>query len=161
MLERSGITTLRKSGPIVSAYRDLQKLSTHLWGHLIFAHQCSMGQTRRRSRGGALLTQVRKASLRANAQKISGKLKPSVSSYVSRKFRVKSLHRPGAEKYIGSIIREIKDQHAENAAYEAREKELDRELRRMNRKMRKEEKSKRRASNKRFSMKNLFSALPE
>lgn len=121
----------------------------------------SMGQTRRRTRGGALLTQVRKASLRDMAQRSSGKIKPLPSAHASRKFRVKSLHRPGAEKHIGSIIREIKDQYAENAAYEAREKELDRELRRMNRKMRKEEKSKRRASNKRFSMKNLFSTLPE
>jgi len=104
---------------------------------------------------------VRKAGLRDMAQRSSGKLKPLPSAHASRKLRVKSLHRPGAEKHIRSIIREIKDQHAENVAYEAREKELDRELRRMNRKMRKEEKSKRRASNKRFSMKNLFSTLPE
>ena len=105
----------------------------------------SMGQTRKRGKGGALLTQARKATFRAQAQKTSGKLKPSMSSHISRKFRIRSLHRPKAKKYVGSIIREIKEHEAENAAYEAREKELDRELRRMNRKMRKEEKSKHKA----------------
>jgi hypothetical protein len=120
-----------------------------------------MGQTRRRSKGGALLSQARKATLRAQAQNTSGKLKPSLSSHVSRKFRMKTLHRPEARKYLGRIIHQIKEDEAENAAYEARQKKedrrLDMELRRMNRKMRKEEK----ASTKRFSMKNLFSALPE
>ena len=111
------------------------------------------------------MSQARKATLRAEAQKTSGKLKPSLSSHVSRKFRMRTLHRPEAKKYLGRIIHQIKEEQVENAAYEARErqreKELDRELRRMNKKMRKEEKSKRRVSNKRFNMKNLFSALPE
>jgi len=120
-----------------------------------------MGQTRRRSRGGALLSHARKATLRANAQKTSGKLKPPLSSHVSRKFRIKTIHRPAARKYLGRIIHQIKEDEAENAAYEARQKKedkrLDRELRKMNKKMRKEEK----ASKQRFSMKNLLSALPE
>ena len=108
-----------------------------------------MGQTRRCGRGGALLSQARKATLRAEAQKTSGKLKPSLSSHVSRRFRIKTLHRPTAKKHITNILHRIKEEQVENAAYEARErqreKELDRELRRMNKKMRKEEKSKRRA----------------
>lgn len=106
-----------------------------------------MGQTRRRSRGGALLSQARKATLRAEAQKTSGKLKPPLSSHVSRKFRIKTIHRPVARKHITNILHRIKEDEAENAAYEAREKqrekELDRELRKMNKRMRKEEKSKR------------------
>lgn len=122
---------------------------------------CSMGQTRRCSKGGALLTQARKATLRVEAQKTSGKLKPSLSSHVSRKFRIKTTHRPAARKHITNILHKIKEDEAENAAYEARQKKedkrLDRELRKMNKKIRKEEK----ASTKRFSMKNLFSALPE
>lgn len=106
-----------------------------------------MGQTRRCGRGGALLSQARKATLRAQAQKMSGKLKPHLSSHVSRKFRIKTIHRPEASKYLGRIIHQIKEDEAENAAYEARQekedKRLDKELRKMNKKLRKEEKSKR------------------
>ena len=127
---------------------------------LFSARISSMAQTRRR-RGGALLSQARKATLRSQAQKTSGKLKPSMSSHISRKFRMRTLHRPEARKYLGRIIHQIKEDEVENAAYEARErqreKELERELRRMNRKMRKEERSKRKGENNELA--SLFGSM--